>query len=356
MLLARNRPNRLPMKALANINIPKIPLLGTPEKSPEDERVLELFRNRAELKKAYSELQDEIHALKDRLKQQEGATARVQEMLEELELKLQSPETAYPAMVFYALRKLWGAGNALLVQLATELQQQYTEQESRAYFVETNRRRFEQRRALESALQAARSSFVEAEQRLSALEAERIKLAKPWHYFRRKELEDRIVIASAAVQGARGNMEPARLQFAQFEQDNQVPFPGISLEAKRNINAALIACAEILCLQLVKTPLVGMAKAASLKRVSGDDYGHRADCEALIEDVGRAIAILGQKPPDIAKIRKRAERRRAQARYRAADDCVPVAESMSATADEGEPPVPNVVAEDTWDVFKVLLR
>ena len=45
----------------------------------EERRVLQLFRNRAELKKAYSELQDEIHRLKDRLKQQEGATARVQE-------------------------------------------------------------------------------------------------------------------------------------------------------------------------------------------------------------------------------------------------------------------------------------
>ncbi len=331
-------------------------MLGSNEKPPEDERVLELFRNRAELKKAYSELQDEIHALKDRLKQQEGATARVQEMLEELEFKLQSPDTAYPAMVFYALRKLWGVGNSLLAQLSTELQQEHAARESRAYFVETNRRRFEQRRALESALQAARSGFVEAEHKLAALEAERIKLAKPWHYFRRKELEDRIVIARVALQAARGEMEPARLQFAQFEQDNLVPFAGISLEAKRSINVELIACAEMLCLQLVKTPLVGLAKAASLKRASGDDYGHRPDCEALIEDVGRAIAILGQKPPDGAKIKKRAERKRAQARYRAADDGVPVAESMSAPADESEPPIPNVVAEDTWDLFKIVLR
>ena len=54
----------------------------------DDDRVLHLFRNRAELKKAYSALQDEVQRLKDRIKQQEGATARVQEMLQGLEARL----------------------------------------------------------------------------------------------------------------------------------------------------------------------------------------------------------------------------------------------------------------------------
>ena len=50
---------------------------------PEEDRVLTLFRNRAELKKAYGALEDEIYRLKDRIKQQEGATQRVQEMLKD---------------------------------------------------------------------------------------------------------------------------------------------------------------------------------------------------------------------------------------------------------------------------------
>ncbi len=54
------------------------------ETADEDRRVLALFRNRAELKKAYGELQEEIYRLKDRIKQQEGATQRVQEMLSAL--------------------------------------------------------------------------------------------------------------------------------------------------------------------------------------------------------------------------------------------------------------------------------
>ena len=37
---------------------------------PEDERVLHLFRNRAEMKKALGDAQDEAHRLKDRIKLQ----------------------------------------------------------------------------------------------------------------------------------------------------------------------------------------------------------------------------------------------------------------------------------------------
>jgi len=58
------------------------------EDPEDDDRVLTLFRNRAELKKAYGELQAEVYRLQDRIKQQEGATARVQEMLGSLETRL----------------------------------------------------------------------------------------------------------------------------------------------------------------------------------------------------------------------------------------------------------------------------
>ena len=83
------------MKALRQLGFLKLSL--RPERAPadEDHRVLELFRNRAELKKAYGSLQDETFRLKDLIKQQEGATQRVQEMLSTLEGRLGNPETAY---------------------------------------------------------------------------------------------------------------------------------------------------------------------------------------------------------------------------------------------------------------------
>jgi thiamine phosphate synthase YjbQ (UPF0047 family) len=51
---------------------------------PEDGRVVELFRARAELRKQHDELGQEVNRLRDRLKQQDGATGRVQDMLDTL--------------------------------------------------------------------------------------------------------------------------------------------------------------------------------------------------------------------------------------------------------------------------------
>ncbi len=94
------------MKALKQLGFLKLSLRAERPPPDEDHRVLELFRNRAELKKAYGGLQEETFRLKDLIKQQEGATQRVQEMLNMLEGRLAVPETAYGALVFYQLRRL----------------------------------------------------------------------------------------------------------------------------------------------------------------------------------------------------------------------------------------------------------
>src|SRR5262249_62434270 len=111
------------MKALRQLGFLKISLQK--EAAPdEDHRVLELFRNRAELKKAYGELEEETYRLKDLVKQQEGATQRVQEMLSTLEARLGATDTAYPALVFYQLRRLWQSGRELITQFVPGLVRQ----------------------------------------------------------------------------------------------------------------------------------------------------------------------------------------------------------------------------------------
>ena len=104
------------MKALRQLGFLKLSLRPDASTPDEDHRVLELFRNRAELKKAYGGLQDETFRLKDLIKQQEGATQRVQEMLNTLEGRLGPTETAYAALVFYQLRRLWQSGRELITQ------------------------------------------------------------------------------------------------------------------------------------------------------------------------------------------------------------------------------------------------
>ena len=142
------------MKALRQLGFLKLNFRQETPSEPDD-RVLTLFRNRAELKKAYGALEDEIYRLKDRIKQQEGATQRVQEMLNALEMRLGLPDTGYPALVFYQLRRLWQSGRELLEEFVADLADQQDERERRQHLAEHNRRQFVRRQGVEKQLRGA---------------------------------------------------------------------------------------------------------------------------------------------------------------------------------------------------------
>ena len=337
--------------------------VGEPE---DDHRVLTLFRNRAELKKAYGELQEEVYRLKDRVKQQEGATARVQEMLGSLESRLGMTETAYPALVFYQLRAMWQRGREILEQFAIELAGQQEERERRAQFVEFNRTQFGRRQAAETALRSAQAHFTEALQLAADLKARRALLTRFWHYFRRRDMDRRLAAAHAACAAATAQLEQAQGAAAAIEAEQPPPFPGLSLDARRAINIAAIAYAEVLCLRLADTSLMSLAKEAMGHREPVDAYGGRAECEALIALIARARVILESKANVAQDVKARSDDLRQRARYRNATDTAPTAESMALADTDvlaGRPlgtqaavNMPNVLGEDTWDLFRVLLR
>ncbi len=354
-----------PMKVMNPIVLARQALVPSAAEREEEQRVLQLFRNRAELKKAYTELQDEIHRLKDRLKQQEGATARVQEQLGDLEERLAMPESAYPALVFYQLRNLWTTGAGLLRAFGEDLEKQAVERERRIFLAGTNRDQFERRQQRESVLRAAEIDASEATQQLQRLERELRALNRPWHHFKRRAMEERVASAVSLRTLSESKLEQARSDFDAVIAEAEAPFPGLSIEARRATNLAIVAYAELLCLRLVRSPVLALARAAVLRRDPADDYGTRTECEALMAEIARARGLLLQRADVSAELRARTERLQRTVRYRADEDAIPVTETAAtsagdvlAAAPQGTraPQVPNVLAEDTWDVFRILLR
>jgi hypothetical protein len=354
------------MKALRQLGFLKLSL--RPDVPPEeDHRVLALFRNRAELKKAHGDLQEETFRLKDLIKQQEGATQRVQEMLNTLEGRLGVAETAYPALVFYQLRRLWQTGRELVGVFVADLARQQDERERRAHLAEHNREQFARRQSAEGELHAAQALQAEARAQLETLESERAALTRFWHYFRRRALERRIGAAHAALGGADEGVARAQARVDEIAREAAPEFPGLSLQARRSINLAAIACAEVLCLRLkeLKTPLVELARQAIGRREPGNDYGTPKECVLLMGEIARAHRLLGERAGLAAEIRVRGDRLKSVARYRGPRDTAPQVECLApsegdvlAMAGQGGAAsrLPNVLAEDTWDLFRLLLR
>ncbi len=355
------------MKALRQLGFLKLSLRPETSSPDEDHRVLELFRNRAELKKAYGGLQDETFRLKDLIKQQEGATQRVQEMLNTLEGRLSATETAYAALVFYQLRRLWQSGRELITQFAGDLARQQEERERRAHLAQHNRRQFGKKQAAEQQLAAAQAIHDEASAQFARLETQRAALTRFWHYFKRRALARQVGAAQLAAGTASGALAQARQVVEDIAREPTPEFPGISLEARRAINLAAIAYAEVLCLRVatLKTPLVDMAREATGQREAGDTYGTPQECVLLMGQITRAQTLIAERAGLAEEIRVRSERLKRVARYRTDNDGSPTTQSIaisegdvleSAALGADASRLPNVLADDVWDLFRILLR
>jgi hypothetical protein len=337
----------------------------SPEAAPEDGRVIELFRSRAELRKQHDQLNSELQRLRDRLKQQEAATSRVQDMLEGLEKRLETADTGLSTLVFYHLRSLWAEGRELIGQMIQDLAAKQEERERKAFALEGNRRQFHQRQSSEQALRQAESNMVLARQQLLAFDAKLAKLDKWWHRWQRPKLAVQRPAFQAAAGAAESALHAARARCEEIEKAGAGEFPGVSVEARRAINITAIACAEVLCLRLSRTNLVTAARAAMAKRESVEHYGDLTACVSLMSDIVKARNVVRQRAGLPQEVAQRSERLRATAAYLGENETVPIPESCGvaqgdvlAHGSQGvtAAKLPNVLAEDTWDLFKVLLR
>ena len=198
-------------------------------------------------------------------------------------------------MVFYQLRHLWSTGSSMLRAFAEDLERQQTERERRQFLAETNRQQFERRQSAEATLRAAELEAAEAMQAVACLERELRGLNRPWHHFKRRGVVERLDSARSLKALTDSQLEAVRAEFDAVLAEGDVPFPGLSLDARRSTNLAIIAYAEILALRLARTPLLALARSAVLRRDPADEYGGRAECEALMSEIGGGQALLAER-------------------------------------------------------------
>ena len=331
--------------------------------SPDEERLMQLFQNRAGLKKAYADLKDEFHLLRDRLKQQEGATIRIQEQMDALGDLLGDPKTGFGALVFFQLRALWKSCHQQLSNFAADLTRQQEAREVAKHKADVDAEKNARLADADQRLRAA-GAAADAQRRHLADEQQEIgRLTAFWHYFKRRRrlkalesLRNHVVMADAVV----GDLHSER---SAIENEGSPEFPGLSLAARRNINLAIISYAELLCENADAYGLAARAKEAVARRVHEMSFGARADCESYMQRVQKAHAAVANQKQIGGLIKAKLERLRSTCDYRNAADTVPTADSLSPPVTEldFDKPKPaanpwNVLAEDYWDLYTLLLR
>jgi hypothetical protein len=345
--------------------------------SADEERLMQLFQNRAGLKKAYADLKDEFHLLRDRLKQQEGATIRVQEQLDALGDLLADSGTAFGAVVFFQLRGLWKTCHQQLSGFASDLTRTQEARETAKHAAECDSAKSARLADVDIRLQLASGKADLQRQHLAGEQHELTRLTAFWHYFERRRrqkalegLRQAVVVADAQV----GDLHAERSAISGEVSED---FPGISLAARRNINLAIISYAELLCENVDAYGLAAKAKEAVARRVHEMSFGSRSDCEGYMQRVQKAQLAVANQKQITAALKIKLERLRTTCDYRNAADTVPTVDSLVTTgspggatlggaassadagrAARGQPAaaVWNVLAEDYWDLYTLLLR
>ena len=327
--------------------------------SAEDERLMQLFQNRAGLKKAYDDLQEELHLQGDRLKQQEGATLRLQEQLDSLAELLADPEGGFGALVFFQLRALWKSCHQKLAGFAAELLRQHELRERATYEEEWQARRQARLDEAGTRLEAALAAARERREELGDMQRAVDSLAAFWHYFQRRRLQRSMGPFRARVSAADAEVAAIRDERRAIADETLGDFPGISLRARRNANLAIIAYAELLCELVDQHSVTVRAKEAVARRVQDMEFGSRQQCELDMQRIQKALAAVAAQNPLKAGVKTRLEMLRASCQYRNTADTVPTADSLESDRPRGGAGslhAWNALAEDYWDLYTLLLR
>ena len=343
----------------------RTPSGGAREEEGDEERLVSLFRNRSELKKAFSDLQKSLRLAEERLASQEAATRRAEERFQAIEQLLAQPGTGYTALVYFQLRALWHGCRDRLQAISDELRGRHEERQRREELMRFNQEKQRQLAVIDQQIAQAKDEVEERLSRRNLVRAELEGAQGLFDFARRRKLNE-------LLQQRRIELEASRLHLVEL-QDRRTgvstePWPefsGLDVGTKREINITVIAAAQELYLDFSTEELARKARDAHVNAIQEMRYGSEEDCKALIGRIRQAVASLGSGRPVPANVAARAELVAKQAQFRSARDTVPVAGTVARIelpirSPEGEilrrvPLEVNVLADEYWDVYDVLI-
>ena len=338
-------------------------LFGNSEEKQEEgsEKLHDLYWKRAELKKEFAGLREEKIHLQERIKQQEGATARTRQRLDHLEQLLLDPEWVYNVVIYYQLNGLNKTCQRKLEKFAEQLKQQREQRGYGRMLDGWNEQLQEEAAAVERRIGEHRMKMQMLEDKL---QSERYRLTTMNGLVR--ALKGRS--ASAAITDleqtiAAEQHEEESLLMKYDEIQNRTPpdTEGLDIPTKRLINFMIIAFAQQLYLHFSADGLAGMAKEAGDRSVGAINYGGKKECDDIVAKVNKRIESF-EKATDFANIlQQRAQLIAEKALFRGDDDAVPVSGTVAtvfAINEKGDVRTKdaNLLGEDYWGLSSIVSR
>ncbi len=331
------------------------------DREDENEKLVELFRNRAELKKEFDGLRKEQSRLQQRIKEEQGVTARITQKLEHLEGLLVDPEWVHTVVVFYQLRHMNRRCASKLAKFAEQLKQQRERRQLNGENAAWKKKLRAEAAAIKKQIGENRMAVETVEDRLQA-ERKRVESMSGFEkVLKGKSVSGEVESLEAELVAAQQAGQELLDELKSIKERQPPDTAGLGISDKRSINFMIISFAQQLYLQFRDPQLVSMIKEAADKSVGAINYGNKADCDALLELArNNADAIDGV--TDFADVlQQRAGLIAEHAMFENDDDAVPVAGTVSTVfAIDANGVVQqkdaNLLGDNYWGLREVLSR
>ena len=294
-----------------------------------NDKLVELFKNRAELKKEFAALDKEKRRLQQLIKEHQGATARVTQRLQHLESLLVDPEWVHTVAVFYQLRSLNRRCEGKLAKFAEQLKQQRESRRRDAQLEGWRAKRDAGIKALEQELVQHREQLLTLEDQHQAERQQAESISGLAKIFGGRSASSELDDLGSRVDAARKDEQALLDKLEALEQAEPPDTPGLSIPEKRSINFMIIAYAQHLFLQFKDRNLVALVKESSEKSVGAINYGNKRDCDRLIDRIVAQVESMEKASDNVDVLRRRAELIAEHAIFSEEDDAVPVAGTVA---------------------------
>lgn len=332
-----------------------------PEDLQENDKLVDLFRNRAELKKEFASLREEKFQLQDRLKQQQGATERVQQKMDHLESLLLDREWVHNVVAFYQLRRLAAHCHAKLDRFAEQLKQQREQRLNSQHLADWRADLDVREEAIKKEIGSFRLDSQRLEDGLARKQDDLDNMNGVSKMFSGKGLQEEIDEMEAEIEQRRTREQQMLHTLDELSESEKPETLGLDVATKRSINFMILSFAQQLYLHFEDDNLVGLAKEASEKSVGAVNYGTKNECDEIIERIeGRWDTM--KSPTEFADVmQKRAKFIADKAQFRNDDDVIPapgtagIVYAIDANGVVKEKDA-NLIGDNYFGISKVLSR
>ena len=327
----------------------------------ESEKLLNLYWNRAELKKEFAELRSEKFELQERVQEHEGATARVQQKLDQLESLLLDPAWVYNTVTHYQLQGLNLKCQAKVAKFAEQLKRQREQRLHSQLVDDWNEHRSEEAVAVERQIGEQR---LQAQMLEDRLQAERHRLATMSGFmkvFRGRSLTSSLDRIAENIDAAQRNERMLFGDLAEIQDREPPDTQGLDVATKRMINFMILAFAQQQFLALRENDIATLAKESGEKSVGAINYGDKQSCEQIVSRISGRLDVLSKSNDFAGELQTRAKMIADKAQFRDQNDSVPTAASVSVVYEFGSGGAVkesefNLLGENYWNVSGVVSR